>query len=193
MVTYSEAHKIMSSDYRVWGTWRVDEQDARVWVTGHVTLMKKRPNLGVVFAEITGDFGAVHKDLESIQGLPEELGGELNLMGNHLRNLMGSPRRVSQSMHITEMDLLESLDGAPEKIGGAIYITYDPKLPLLRSLAASEVALIQGHSTHAKLFMNQISCQKILNDPRWIGQGKSGALNCALALKKAGLEGNAKW
>lgn len=194
MVTFHDVHRIMRDYYTVYGAWRVDETDLRVWAASHVIMKKRRSTLGVTFAEINGDFGAVHQSLESLEGLPEQLEGDLMITGNLLKNLKGAPRVVKGNMDITGMDhVLKSLEGAPEKITRSVEITYSPYMPMLRCLAASHVALRQSSETNAQLFDQLLLCEEILNDPRWVGKGKLGMLNCALELKKAGLEGNARW
>jgi hypothetical protein len=188
-----EARKIMSDYYRVWGTYTVNAQGS-VAVDGHVSLIKSRPRLGVKFNEITGDFGAHGKGLISLQGLPDEIGGALLINGNKLQNLVGAPRTVKGDMVISNIEhTLKSLEGAPDQVGGEFWCTYDEQLPLLRCLVAAKVRLEQPASVTAAFWDKQITCEQILNDARWMGKGKSGMLNCAIELKRAGLAGNARW
>lgn len=188
-----EARQIMTDYYRVWGTYSVDAQGS-VAVEGHVSLIKRRPRLGVKFSEITGDFGAHGMGLISLQGLPDQIGGELIISGNKLHNLEGAPRTVKGGMVMDYMEhTLNSLEGAPDHVGGRLRITYDEQLPLLRCLVAAKVRLEQPASVTAAFWDKLITCEQILNDARWMGKGKSGMLNCAMELKRAGLGGNARW
>lgn len=194
MVTIHDVNRTIKEYYSIYGSHTVDDLDLTVRAHGHVILRKNRPNLGVKFSQITGDYGAHRKGLQSLQGLPEQVGGDLMISGNELENLLGAPKVVRGSMDITHMQhTLKNLAGMPERIEGVLYVTYDPQLPLLRSLAASAVVLRQAEYTSAKLFEAQTRCEEILNNPQWIGKGKRYMLNCALELKKAGLGGNAAW
>jgi hypothetical protein len=85
--------------------------------------------------------------------------------------------------------LLTSLDGAPEHVGGMFGVPYKPDLPLLRTLVSREVYMAwqPGREDASE------EVAKILNDPRWVGQGKRKAMLCAAELIKAGFGGNARW
>jgi hypothetical protein len=194
VTTIHDVHKLIREYYTIYGRYTVNEQDLTVRVDGHVILSKSRPDPGIVFSSITGDYGAFKKDLETLKGLPAQVGGALSLTYNLLTNLIGAPRRVLSNMDITHMQhSLRSLEGMPDHIQGVLYVTYDENLPLLRCLAANAVVLRQAEYTTAQLFEAQLKCEEILNDPKWIGKGKSHMLQCANSLKQAGLAGNARW
>ena len=194
VTTIHDVHKLIREYYTIYGKYTVHEQDLTVRVDGHAILKKPRTDPGVVFSSITGDYGAFKRGLETLQGLPDQVGGELSLTGNLLTNLIGAPRRVLDSMDIAHMQhTLRSLAGMPDHIQGVLYVTYDENLPLLRCLAANAVVLRQAEYTTAQMFEAQLKCEEILNNPKWIGKGKSHMLQCANSLKQAGLAGNAAW
>lgn len=55
--------------------------------------------------------------LTSLRGMPETVGGNVNLQGNLLENLVGSPREIGGDF-ICRENPLKSLDGGPELVKG---------------------------------------------------------------------------
>ena len=161
--------------------------------------------------EVEGYFGAEHCQLTNLEGAPKRIGGYFNVSGNKIKSLAGFPEHVGGAIFLhdnlltslkglpeTMSDDLEihgndltSLEGFPRSIAGWVTLDYTPTMPLLRTLGALHVNLVVtiedgGKETKTKL-------QQILNDPRWIGQGRAGAIDCKRALVEAGFEGNARW
>jgi hypothetical protein len=142
--------------------------------------------------KITGSLFANNNLFTDLTGAPAEV-GNLILIGNRtLTNLMGCPQQIRklQLWHTG----LHSLEGLPDTPGTVqeIDITYDEHLPMLRLLVADKITVRKPGAGYAYL-QEEKAIQEILNDARWVGKGKQGALNCALALKKAGYVGNASW
>jgi hypothetical protein len=58
-------------------------------------------------------------------------------------------------------------------------------LPLLRTLVAKKVSFNAPNDNP--------TVREILNDERWMGQGKAKSMMCAAALIRAGFRDNARW
>lgn len=161
--------------------------------------------------EVYGDFGAEQCQLTTLQGAPKNIGGYFNVSGNHisdlthfpesiggsiflannnLKSLRGLPETVSDDLEIHNNDLT-TLEGLSRKIAGWVTLDYTPKMPLLRTLGALHVNLVVSSEDGGSALKTKI--QTILNDTRWIGQGRAGAIDCKRALVEAGFEGNARW
>jgi hypothetical protein len=158
---------------------------------------------------VTGDFGVENCRLLDLQGAPREVGGYVNASSNRLTSLEGFPATVGGSVFLGDNMLtslqglpatlsddleihrnnLSSLEGLPSSITGWLTLDYTPTMPLLRTLSALHVNLIvlEGDRDLKR------TISKIINDPKWIGQGKRGAIRCQKALIAAGFEGNARW
>lgn len=190
MVTQS-SHKF-EEWFDVKGTWRQD-QEGVIWVTGDVILKWPQEQLPFKFALVSGDFIAAYKSLNSLEGLPVHVGGDLTLGGNKISNLSHAPNYVGKDLWLTNMSYLKSLEGFPSHVGGTVHIMWNPQLPMLRCLQAFQVEIHQPQFVNREIHDAIRTCEQILNNPAWIGKGKEGALNCALALKKAGLAENARW
>lgn len=179
------------------------------------------PEIPVQFGVVTGDFWCRKKGLVNLKGAPTWVGGQFMCQSNKLQNLAHAPNHVGSSMHCSQ-NWLSTLTGAPDHVGGSfvchlnhiknlegapkhisnrlvatmcplenlqgipdglseLELSWDEELSLLRALTAQQIKL-DGAPTQVKEIMD-----------KYAGQGKSGALNCALELKKAGFEGNARW
>jgi len=161
--------------------------------------------------EVYGDFGAEQCQLTNLQGAPKRVGGYFNVSGNHIRDLAGFPESVGGSIFLANNNLkslrglpetisddleihgndLASLEGFPRSVAGWVTLDYTPTMPLLRTLGALHVNLVVTTEHGGSALKTKI--QKILNDPRWIGQGRAGAIDCKRELVAAGFEGNARW
>lgn len=61
------------------------------------------------------------KFLTSLEGAPEEVGGNFNCQGcDSLTSLKGSPRYVGENFDCRDCISLTSLEGAPEEVGGRV-------------------------------------------------------------------------
>lgn len=188
--------KNFNSWFDVMGDVHVDQITKRVSVDGHV-MLKKRPLpntqgervLPFEFDLVSGDFSIDDMGLTSLQGSPREVGRFIAGF-NPIRNLVGGPEKVMKSYNIRGCDKLESLEGLATQIPGTFACEWHENLPLLRSLVADTIHLEANTHGWDKLKKKR-SVDEILN--KYAGQGKSGALNCALELKKAGHGGNSRW
>lgn len=189
MVTSVPAFKQL---FDVDGVWHTDAE-GHIHVQGDLNMITQSTQLWYQFAQVSGDFRVSRRGLMSLKGMPAEVGGTVYLSGNPLTNLDDCARHVKGSLYITNMPTLKELTGFPLRVGRICHITYDEHLPLLRCLAAQFVDLQDRELMTQKDYTRQLTCYEILNRDKWIGKGKTHMLNCALALKQAGLEGNARW
>lgn len=139
--------------------------------------------------EVTGSFQVPYNELKSLKGGPIKVGQDYDCSHNSLTDLTHAPVHVPRYFH-AHLCPLESLEGLPQ---GMTYCTLSNNeqrdVPLLRCLTVQgKVAITNGTTTAFDKELNAI-----MNDSRWHGKGKSGVLNCALELKKAGYGGNARW
>jgi hypothetical protein len=130
--------------------------------------------------EVHGDFFCSGNRLEDLEGAPEIVLGDFFCSKNQLRTLVGAPHKV-QSFWCRE-NPLENLNGLPEIMQQCV-LSYHENLPLLRTLVADTIEL-DGASTEL---------QELMNDKRWVGQGKKRAMMCAAELIRSGYGVNAKW
>lgn len=190
MVTPS-SHKL-EDWFDIKGTWRQD-QEGLIEVTGDALLQWPLDQLPVKFSLVSGNFVAAYKGLKSLEGLPYYVGGDLTLDGNKITNLSQAPDRVGRDLWLTNIPNLQSLEGFPAHVGNTVHITWNPNLPMLRCLQASQVEIHKPQFVTTQIHDAMRTCEQILNDPEWIGKGKTHMLKCALALKDAQLIGNARW
>ena len=159
--------------------------DQQQWkIQGNVYLARV-PDDGacpVQFDSVSGSFVANNMGLATCKNLPRSLGANLRLAFNQLRDLADAPAQVEGNMEL-EGNPLVSLEGMP-LVQGWVNITYSRDLPLLRLLTAKLGAIILGAHTPTVV-------RAILK--KYMGQGKTAMLNCALELKKAGYAENARW
>lgn len=220
-ITDKQRKKIESTVRKYWtsaGHFWVDDQGL-VHLTG---LLNPKPKvefpdgrLPVKFGHVKGDLNLKNMGLTTLEGAPETVTGWFFLEGNLLTTLEHAPQQVGvlslnfmpklQTLHgcpqvrltlqMSRAPNLVSLEGLPTEPHSIneIILPYKPDLPLLRCLVAKKISLksVEGGGYSHLTEVQPIT--SILNDPAWVGKGKAGALNCSLALKKAGYEGNAKW
>ena len=187
---------------------RFDEHD-RIIADGFVELLMGTRQLQVEFSEVNSSFSAVGKGLVTLLGAPEKVEGYFDVASNKLETLRGGPKWVGGDF-ICWKNQLSSLEAAPEHVGGAFIIyanplvslegmpqkigvklalSYDPELPLLRTLVAPHIELSTGPKVVS--WDRLLLCEEILN--KYAGQGRAGAIDCKRALVAAGFEGNARW
>lgn len=158
-------------------------------VYGNFKVSAKLTSLENSPREVTGSFDVSDNQLTSLVGGPTTVGVDYLCMYNKLENLVGAPDHVSRYMHVHQ-NPLTSLQALPDGIGYfTVTNSVQKDLPLLRCLTVQgRVAVVDPQKIH---WDEQLT--DIMNDPQWHGKGKQGMLNCALALKKAGYQGNARW
>lgn len=182
MVNIEEIQKLLKKHFTTKKKVTIDPQSGAVSVVGDVLLKGsiKVNHLPVTFDRVGGDFFCEYNQLQILTGVPHTVQGNFHCEHNQLTSLQGAPNHVGGGFIAFDNNLL-SLDGLPSHIGGAFQLNWNDKLPLLRCLALNHVMLVRAPDV----------VSQIMN--KYMGQGKTVMLNCALELKQAGYEGNAKW
>lgn len=121
--------------------------------------------------------------LKSCQGCPHLVHDSIWLHGNPLESLQGAPKHVGRYLGLANTKL-QNLNHFPDHVG-MVALDYHVHMPLLRSLNAHAIVWPNAQAVPPPLV-------KLILD-KYVGQGKSAALNAALELKKAGFAENAKW
>jgi hypothetical protein len=170
VVNVTDIETRLKKRFKITGTYKMDPVTGVVDVTGDVNLIRQVKQLGVTFGHVTGDFMCSQKMLETLAGAPKHVGKEFDCDGNNQ---------------------LTSLEGLPETLKGVFFVSWNPKLPLLRSLVAKEIDLRGDLSfTNAK-YGEMFQVRGILN--KYAGEGKVGAIKAAAELIRAGFKDNARW
>lgn len=177
--------------FRITGTYKIDPVTGVVDVTGDVSLIRQVKQLGVTFGKVSGDFVCSRKMLETLVGSPKKVGERYYCSGNLLTSLLGAPEHVGTDFYCVGNNQLTSLEGLPETLKGVFFVSWNPKLPLLRSLVAKEIALRGDLSFINAKYGEMFQVQGILN--KYAGEGKVGAIKAAAELIKAGYKENARW
>jgi hypothetical protein len=173
------------------GTFTLNYQ-RQVWVQGNVVSVQGYHALGFQFMKVTG-FMRVNGGLRSLEGLPESVGDNLEIAHNTLVDLQHCSKTVGKDLWITGMTkTLKSLDGFPEHVGGTVHVTFDPQLPMLRTLAANQVKVYKPVFVSQQIHDQMQDLELILR--KYCGTGNpADILRCASELNEHGLEGNAEW
>jgi hypothetical protein len=108
-------------------------------------LKKQYPN-------ITGDFISSCPELTSLEGCPDEVGGNFNCFGTKITSLKGAPSTVGRVFSCTSTNIT-SLEGAPKKVGADFYCT-DTKITSLEGIGKDYLQEIKGG-----LYLN--SCKQL--------------------------------
>jgi hypothetical protein len=103
------------------GSW-TQRADGKIDVKGFVKLKKSllvERVLGkeIFFGKVSRDFNCANKELTSLEGCPEYVGGDFNCDGNRLTSLEGCPEYVGKDFNC-DGNRLTSLEGCPEYVGG---------------------------------------------------------------------------
>lgn len=188
MVDKQSIYQILDTQFRINGDYNITDTGV-VNVDGSVTLeyntFKQMP---VKFGTVTEHFRVHHLNaLETLEGAPEKVQTFSVLHCPRLTSLVGAPKQV----FVFESTVCDFRDlvGFPASCEWA-FLDYEINLPVLRLLQVSSKTRFWGSDLSRGA---PLEVQNILNDERWKGTGKSGMLNCALELKKAGYAGNARW
>lgn len=188
MVDVESIYQILDTQFKINGDYNVTPTGV-VNVDGSVTLEHKAfKQMPVKFGTVTEHFRFKHLNaLETLEGAPEKVQTFSVVHCPRLTSLVGAPKEV----FVFESTVCDFRDlmGFPESCEWA-HLDYEINLPVLRLLQVSSKTHFWGSELSKGA---SLEVQNILNDPQWKGKGKSGMLNCALELKKAGFGGNAKW
>lgn len=133
---------------------------------------------------VDGNYFTPTQPLKSLLGAPRKVGGDFWCGWTQLTDLTGAPDHVDQDFICTVPGLI-SLRGAPGHVGGIFKCVYEPHLPLLRMLVSNNPQLEPNFREPEK------TIEVILK--KHAGEGKKGALTCAVELIKAGFKENARW
>ena len=194
----------------------VIDPDGKVHASNDVVLYNKFhtpfEKLPVEFSHIGGTLMVSNNTLKTLEGCPKTLGRsfecdsnelktlefgpkQIGLSGegghyicsqNQLVNLVGAPREIPGVFNCAA-NPLKSLKGFPQKIGRLLYITYDSRLPLLRTLAAPEIIFWPLPNADS-------DAVKVLNILKYyLSKGTRAMFDCQKALEDAGFEENARW
>ena len=203
MVDKDKIMALLKQYFTTTGTITISD-DGLVSCTGYVILKSviKLERLPVFFDRVDGSFVCDWNELETLEGAPKSVGKDFRCSGNQLTTLEHSPQSVHGSFDCS-YNQLTTLEGAPKIVGedfwcnnnrlksleglpaipGTLYLSYKPKLPLLRCLLAQKV------ETRPKL--KDKTVENILN--KYAGQGRRAMFDCQKELEDAGFEGNARW
>ena len=190
--------------------WLTDKQieiqdDLSVIIHTSVDLVKPPPQgrLPIKLHMVDGDVGAYNMKLTTLENFPDVC-ENLDVSNNLLDSLAHVPaslvklnvrrNRLTSLEHLDEtsavyvnaiqnpLTSLKGLDSVRPEL--ELWISWDPQLPMLRLLNATHVFISDKGDKVEPL-------NTIMNT--YAGKGKTHMLNCALELKKAGYEGNARW
>lgn len=161
----------------------LDKRPIRILANGTVNatecwLVRNTAEIPIRFGRVKNNFGAADKGLETLRNFPRVIDGSCWVTDNKLKDLKGGPERIKHSFHI-DVNPLESLEGFPQQVG-AVYISWNPHLPMLRCLNARRIVVYR-----------QPKVQMILD--HYAGQGEAGAFECGAELAIAGFKENARW
>lgn len=191
-------------DYTVKGTRLINlegsptECDGNVLINQNLRLKSLQGGPQIV----NGNFNCSGNKLTNLEHFPAQIKGYINLAGNNLTSLEGAPKRANDWFSVVYNDLktlkgvpesisgdldisdnpLENLDYWPLHIGGKVYMTWNLKLPILKTLMALGGVACENAPKQV---------QEILN--KYAGQGKPGAIKAAAELILAGYKDNARW
>jgi hypothetical protein len=79
---------------------------------------------GVRFGVVTRYFYCGHNYLTSLEGAPQEVGGDFHCSYNKLTSLEGAPKKVVGGFDCSNSQLI-SLEGAPQEVGGDFDCSYN--------------------------------------------------------------------
>jgi hypothetical protein len=113
------------------GSWSWNPETGKVDVEGNFDMGNKRLKSfrGVSFGSISGNFDCHYNQLASLEGAPQQVGGDVFFGNNRLTSLVGGPKEVGGDF-MCFSNRLTSLEGAPEKVGG----NFDCRVNILTSL-----------------------------------------------------------
>lgn len=138
--------------------------------------------------QVGGDLLVEANNLTTFDAPHCHVNGNLIARSNSLINMDGCPQ-VGNLLVLTKCTNLVDLKGLTPDIPHVL-LTWNPDLPLLRLLQVPGEVVLGGvpHAHWANAF------QKIFQDPKYRGTGKTTALQVALLLKEAGFPpSNIRW
>lgn len=185
-----ESTKYLHSIFNIEGTIQYNN-DGSINIYGDVVETNENiDKLPVRFNEVSGFF--ICGNLITLEGCPRKVGGDFYCDRSRISSFEGGPEEVGGDVWAHEIKTLTSLKGLPKSIGRKISLTYRTNLPLLRLLFVDGLRDISFFAT--ELNSEQINSISNLEEilMRYIGQGRKGALQCAVELTKVGYKENAR-
>jgi hypothetical protein len=99
--------------------WKYNSQTNEIDVDGKVSisadLINHKENKDLLysmkFGKVKGDFAVSYAQLEDLSFLPNEIGGDLFLGGNKMKNLKEVPKKIKGGLYLIDCYDLESLEG----------------------------------------------------------------------------------
>ena len=182
MVDLNKINKLLQKHFIIHGDVHVDPQTGVVDVQGSVTLNPKKivSQLPVQFGRVSGHFHCHKNQLITLHGAPSHVTYNFSCAVNKLQSLDGAPIYVGGDFTCI-MNPLKSLNRAPEHVGRTWFLDYDPDLPLLSTLNATEVLMWPVPEAVIEIL------------EKHKGTGKVGAIKAAAELIRAGYKDNARW
>jgi hypothetical protein len=210
MVNKDHVNQLLKKYFKISGKVEIQD-DGSVNVEGNVKLIYNAPKgiIPVKFGIVSGTFNAERKGLVTLLNAPDTC-DTLKVAVNKITSLEHAPSQV-ESLDVGFNQLtslnhapdgmwrmtafnnpLTSLEGLPDALDKdvSIEITYDAQLPLLRLINVGRVHIGTPGESYMRLQSFE-PVNSIIN--KYTGQGKPGAIKCAVELIKAGFKDNARW
>jgi hypothetical protein len=210
MVNKDHVNQLLKKYFKISGKVEIQD-DGSVNVEGNVKLIYNAPKgiIPVKFGIVSGTFNAERKGLVTLLNAPDTC-DTLKVAVNKITSLEHAPsqvesldvgfNRLTSLKHAPDgmwrmtafNNPLTSLEGLPDALDKdvSIEITYDAQLPLLRLINVGRVHIGTPGESYMRLQSFE-PVNSIIN--KYTGQGKPGAIKCAVELIKAGFKDNARW
>ncbi len=107
----------LRNNFKVDGKATIDSQGL-ILVNGTVELTEDIQKLPVKFKAVSQDFIVENSELITLEGCPEEVGGNFSCWSNKLTSLRFAPKYVEGDYNCGSNPHLQSLQGVPEHISG---------------------------------------------------------------------------
>lgn len=134
-----EASKGLTDDQIMWlnsvikGKWKLDNNNL-IEVKGEIVINSEK--IEVPISKCSYDF-STGWNLESLEGMPKEVGGNVFIQTDKIKNLVNSPEEIVISLTISSD--LNSLKGMPKKVGGRLRISKTENLKGIKELFGSKI------------------------------------------------------
>jgi hypothetical protein len=216
---YREIRRLFRDHFAFSTDYEIDLETESVSVTGDCTF-RQSPDIGLLpvkFSNITGDFRCSGSEgsgigLTSLIHSPTRINGSFQCDGNMIESLEYGPSYVGlgydcSDNHLTDLNFLptfiggtlmaftnplSSLEGLEKcKIGGAIFLSWNANLPLLRLISIENRTSFIGSEREDSIQAKEI--ETIIKEFKKHPDKKKAIYDCQYALIKAGFKGNARW
>jgi hypothetical protein len=179
--------KLLATHFTIKGTWNLNAQGL-VDVTGTVHVGEQsRDRLCVRFGHVSDSFLCFQKNLRTLEGSPQTVGGSFHCGKNRITSLQGGPLEVGKQ-YLAHLNHLTSLAGAPHSVVDSIVITYYPDTPLLKLFNYKKVEFMEYNAPATPKIWQELFDPAI--HPELQGGGKASIIKAVAILSKAGLYKN---